>query len=438
MKILLVDVKKAHLNGVVPQDVYAYVQLPDGRIWRLLRWLYGMRPAANAWEADFTEKLASIGFKRGLAAPTVYYNMVTSCRCVVHGDDFTFLGTDVDIKEVICAMKRWYEIKVRGILGGEDGDDEEVTILNRRLSWRGNVIEYEADCKHAQVLVEEMGLEASSNGLESPTEREEVEEGADREDDGGELLGPEEARKFRGLAARANYLGQDRADLQFAAKEVCRKMSSPKDTDWRKLKRLARYLITYPRVIWRFTDDEHTGNEVIDVFSDSDWAGDKRTRKSTSGGVVAIAGGAIKSWSSTQGTIALSSGEAEYYALVKAVAEGLGIQALALDLGYTMKLRVWVDSTAAKAVVSRLGLGKVRHLEVKYLWAQEALRKGRFEVRKIAGTANPADLLTKPLSAGEMSRGLEKVSGFLVRKSSTATPRSARTPWADIEDDDAM
>jgi hypothetical protein len=93
-------------------------------------------------------------------------------------------------------MKRWYEIKVRGILGGEDGDDEEVTILNIRLSWRGNVIEYEADCKHAQVLVEEMGLEANSNGLESPTEREEVEEGADREDDGGELLGPEDARKF--------------------------------------------------------------------------------------------------------------------------------------------------------------------------------------------------------------------------------------------------
>ena len=78
-------------------------------------------------------------------------------------------------------------------------------------------------------------------------------------------------------------------------------------------------------------------------------------------------GCAVKHWSSTQGSVALSSGEAEYYAMVKALAEGLGLIALAKDLGCDFKLRVWVDSTAAKAIVSRLGLGKVRHLEVKYL-----------------------------------------------------------------------
>ena len=66
---------------------------------------------------------------------------------------------------------------------------------------------------------------------------------------------------------------------------------------------------------------------MIDAISDSDWAGDKASRKSTSGGLLVVGGVAVKSWSITQKSIATSSAEAEYYALTKAIAEGLGLQA---------------------------------------------------------------------------------------------------------------
>jgi hypothetical protein len=135
-KIMLIDVKKAHLNGIVPEDVYAYVTLPDGTCWRLKRWLYGMRPAASAWEEDFTKNMEKAGYKAGTAAPTVFFNKETDGRCVVHGDDFTFLATEGEVRRMTKLMGEWYEIKVRGVLGGEQGDDEEVTILNRRLAWR--------------------------------------------------------------------------------------------------------------------------------------------------------------------------------------------------------------------------------------------------------------------------------------------------------------
>ena len=117
----------------------------------------------------------------------------------------------------------------------------------------------------------------------------------------------------------------------------------------------------------------------------------------------------MKHWSSTQASVALSVGEAEYYALVKALAEGLGLVSLARDLGFEFKLRLWVDSNTAKAIVSRLGLGKVRYLEVRYLWAQTTLRAKKFEVRKNSGETNPADVLTKPLSASEMVAKLAAV-----------------------------
>lgn len=113
-------------------------------------------------------------------------------------------------------------------------------------------------------------------------------------------------------------------------------------------------------------------------------------------------------------------GEAEYYALIKAAAEGLGIIALGQDLGFDFKLRLHVDSNTAKAITARLGLGKVRHMEVRYLWAQGAHRAKRFEVHKIAGEKNPADVMTKAMPATDMIVKMKAVGARFV---------DVRKPW---------
>jgi hypothetical protein len=155
---------------------------------------------------------------------------------------------------------------------------------------------------------------------------------------------------------------------------------------------------------------------LIQVFSDSDWAGCPRTRKSTSGGVVLFNGVAIKHWSSTQSTISLSSGEAEYVALVKAASEGLGAQSLIQELGITARLRIGLDSSAAKSVASRSGVGRMRHLETRRLWVQEAVKSGRFVLDKVRGDKNPANLLTKPLSHDQMLEELEMLNAATARR----------------------
>ena len=143
----------------------------------------------------------------------------------------------------------------------------------------------------------------------------------------------------------------------------------------------------------------------LEVYVDSDWAG-STDRKSTSGGIICIGGAAIKHWSRTQKARALSSGEAEYYAVVTGSAEGLGSQSLATDLGWKFQCRIVVktDSSAAKSVAGRRGLGKLRHVELKYLWVQEAVAKGRISLKKISGVHNPADILTKPKDRTELGR----------------------------------
>ena len=116
----------------------------------------------------------------------------------------------------------------------------------------------------------------------------------------------------------------------------------------------------------------------------------------------------VKTWSSTQAIIALSSGEAEYYGVVKASSTGLGCKSLLADLGHKIGLTIHTDAEAAKGIASRMGLGKTRHIDVHYLWVQERVRNGDLELRKVLGSENPADLLTKHLSAPDMLKYMSK------------------------------
>ena len=91
---------------------------------------------------------------------------------------------------------------------------------------------------------------------------------------------------------------------------------------------------------------------------------------------------AVRHWSRTQATIALSSGEAELGGIGVGIAEALGVQSLARDLGWTYEIRVHSDASAAIGIARRRGLGKVRHLDVTDLWIQEQIRAKKFRLSK--------------------------------------------------------
>ena len=251
---MFIDVKKAHLNGRLGADEVAFVQLPGsppGTCSRLKRWLYGMRQAASAWERDFVEKLAEIGMVSGKSSPVVFHDPKTGVRAVVHGDDFTFLGFETELQQVKRELEKSYQLKVRAILGDDVKDEKTVVILNRKLVWKEDCIEYEADEQHAQKVWSGCGLERKSKGLDTPSIREDS--GNHNEDD--ECLNPQEVKEFRGLAARANYLAQDRPDIQFATKEVCRCMSKPTRLCWGKLK-------GSPDICWNIPEQSRNSRKV--------------------------------------------------------------------------------------------------------------------------------------------------------------------------------
>ena len=105
----------------------------------------------------------------------------------------------------------------------------------------------------------------------------------------------------------------------------------------------------------------------------------------------------------------MSSGEAEFYGVVKGASSLLGLISLAADLGITLKGRVHTDSTSARGICNRRGLGKTRHIHTQFLWVQERLHAGDFQLFKVPGKENPGDLMTKYLDAPTISKWSSKL-----------------------------
>ena len=224
---------------------------------------------------------------------------------------------------------------------------------------------------------------------------------------------------FQAGAARANYLALDRPDIAFSAKELCRRMAAPRVCDLAALRRLARYLLGAPRMVYHFDWQDEAD---IDAYVDTDFAGCSATRRSTSGGMLCRGRHLLKHWSTTQKGVTLSSGEAELAGVVKGTGEALGLQSIAADLGLTLQVHIRADSSAALGICQRSGIGRVRHLAVGQLWVQEKVRAQEIFLHKVVGTENPADLGTKHFDQQAITRGLSKLC---VRK---ATGRPACAP----------
>ena len=139
-----------------------------------------------------------------------------------------------------------------------------------------------------------------------------------------------DAKTYRGVVARLNYIAPERVDIQYAVKEAARNMARPKVKDWHALVRIGKYLKGRQRIVNRY--EWQSTESTVTTYTDSDWAGCVEIAKSTSGGIVMIGRHSIKSHSRRQYTVALSSAEAELHAMVAESAETIVIADLMKDL----------------------------------------------------------------------------------------------------------
>ena len=159
------------------------------------------------------------------------------------------------------------------------------------------------------------------------------------------------------------------------------------------------------------------------TYSDADWAGCKETRKSTTGGCILVGDHNVKGWSKTQTLVALSSGESELYATLKAAAETLGIFSTMKDFGWHLSGEIWGDATAALGIIHPKGLGKTRHIDIGLLWVQQTAAEKRLSFNKTLGKLNPADLYTKYLDEATTTQHIEALSSHFTKGRAAEAPK---------------
>ena len=128
---------------------------------------------------------------------------------------------------------------------------------------------------------------------------------------------------------------------------------------------------------------------------------------------------AVTTWSRTQSAVALSSAEAEYYALAVAVSEGRMVQNMLKEmesLEVEPNLVALTDASAAKGAAERVGPLRMKHLELRQMFVKEMCEAGLLTISKIKTTENPVDCLTKTLSAARLDKCLATSTCWQLRR----------------------
>ncbi|CAE7530574.1 RE1 [Symbiodinium natans] len=370
--------------------------------------LYGRRTAGSVYRDELEEllchKLSQTGryaFKRGVKDPCIYRCMKTGIIVVHHIDDGRCAGNaallNTFLDEDMCSH---CEITT----GPLEAEGVSVEVLGKTKTRLEGCILTAPDAKHARNIIEALGLKP---GEKSPV--------PSRKPDLSDVtpLSAGDAAKYRSAVGSGIYLSADRRDIQYAVKELARHMAEPRQCDMQQARLLGKYLQQAPDLV-RVTaldPSAYEGPMTLDVFSDSDWGGCVETRRSTDCHVVVLGGAIVATSTQTQpGLPATSSPDAELRGISRACREAIFVHELAtMDFGLEVEIpRLWSDSSTGITAAKRIGPGtKLRHLDVSEFYVQGAVQAGKALLRKVKGTENPANFLTKhPKSGNEVLQAL--------------------------------
>ena len=211
-----------------------------------------------------------------------------------------------------------------------------------------------------------------------------------------------------------------RPDISFAVKELSRSLQAPTSQDEKQLKQVLRYL----KGTLHFTSSlqpprkrviERASSIQIQAYFDSACKGSNQQKKSTNGASLSLWGVPLATSSRTQATQALSTAEAELYAMGMATQDALHLQSLLQEmqlsqLAKPFELTVYTDSSSVKALASKLGLTrKSKHVQLRYRFMKDLLANGQLQLSKIPAGKNHAATLTKHLPASNLHKLLPKL-----------------------------
>ena len=340
--------------------------------WLLHCSLYGLKEAMVDWDDFFAEVATGqhnddsfekhLHMRRLESDASAFYDPGADVVLSKHVDDLLIVGPARAVRYVLDALKVHLLLKETPPLELE----QKVQHLGRIIKRKPYGFTLRSRDELFDSLFETAGLLGAN-----PTSLPGTKADAYNDEEEGVPLNDGEYSLYRKLVGKLLFIAMERGDIQYAVKQCSRRLAGATDKDLGRCRRVIRYLLGTRYAVQKIEPTETLEETRVMVKVDADWASDQSTRRSTSGGAKRMAGALVLCWSRTQTTVATSSAEAELNAIGSGAVEGLGTQSLLSELNMTAPLIVASDSSAGISIASRLGLAKVKHVEIRRLFMQD-------------------------------------------------------------------
>jgi hypothetical protein len=410
------DIKSAYLMANLPEDRETYMEIPEGLpskdedgyelVWKLQKSLYGLASAGRLWSDKLCKFMESQGFRRSHNDPALYIRGTA-------GGSLFLVTTWVD--DLILASSRkaidqfMRAIETSDLDASAHGDLHFILNMQIKRDRERKAITL-TQSNYINQLVESFDMQDAHRmltPLPPHTTLTEINDNKKVEDT------PAELSRYRELVGSLNYIANTvRADIAFAVSLLSRFLSNPRTHHWNAAIHCLKYLkgtadlgITYHGT----TDHKN----VLVGYTDSDWAGDKTTGRSTSGYVFMLNGAAISWKSQRQPVVATSTAEAELISASTATQEAIHLRMLLGEMGLRQgPITIYEDNQPCiKIAENPINSERTKHIHVRFFFVRERVLRKEIALEYMPTDSMLADCLTKSLDAPKVSTLRKAIMG---------------------------
>jgi hypothetical protein len=393
------DVKTAFLNGNIEETIYMVQPEnfvsgdPKNMVCKLTKSIYGLKQASRQWYLKFHQVILSFGFEMNVIDECVYHKFIGS-KCiflVLYVDDILLATNYIGLlHETKRFLSNKFEMKDLGdasfVLGIQiHRDRSQGTLGLSQRSYIDKVLKRFCmqDCKPGDTPISK-GDKFSLN--QCPKGNLEIQE--------------MQKIPYASVVGSLMYAQVcTRPDIAYIVGVLGRYLSNPGMDHWKAAKRVLRYLKRTRDYMLTYRRSESL--EIIG-YSDSDFAGCQDSRKSTSGYIYLLAGGAVSWRSAKQTLVASSTMAAEFVACYEASNQGIWLRNLVTGLriveGIERPLKLFCDNKSAVLYSNNnRSSTKSKHIDIKFLVVKERVQSGQTSIEHLGTNSMIADPLTKGL-----------------------------------------
>ena len=382
------DVKNAFLHGELNEDIYMSVPVgvkaSSDLVCKLNKTLYGLKQAPREWNGTFDKFMKNNGFKNSEVDQCLYIGKFKNdiVYLLLYVDDMLLISNSLDrLNDLKFLLENNFRMKDLGVLNQFLGIQIKKLENGLFLSQRS----------YLEKLLSRFNM-SDCNIVKTPMETKFEENTED------ELLSGEEP--YRELVGCLLYVTQTtRPDLSYSVNFFSRFQSQPKQSHWKGLKRILRYIKGTLNLGIYYCKSSSPNSELLIGYADADWGG-SIDRKSTSGFVFQLFGNLVSWATKKQLNVALSSTEAEYVALATGASEFLWLKSLLACFDIYIDINnsvIFEDNQSCIHLLHKWEHKRLKHVDIKYNFVKDFVNKKVFKVQYIPTCEQIADMFKKSL-----------------------------------------